>query len=245
MSISSQPKDIVSEYCDELSIANHILYVQGVLDAFGHVSVRHPERPDHFLISRNRAPALVTPDDIQVLDLVGSPVEDTGVSLYLERYIHAAIYAADPEVMSVVHNHSPAVVPFTVSKNAKLQPVCHMSGFLSKHIPNFEIREFAGNGSNLLIDSLSLGVALANCKGKSPLVLMRGHGVTITGSSIPEAVFRSIYTEKGARLQMEAERLGECEYLTPEEAATADKTAQGQIKRAWDLWCWELKRQKV
>ncbi len=230
--------------CHELAVANRILYSQQVLDAFGHVSVRHPQRPDRFLISRNRAPALVVPGDIQVLDLQGEPADgDTGVPLYLERYLHAAIFAADPQVQAVVHSHSSAVVPFAVAKGARLRPVCHMSGFLGLETPRFEIRDHAGSGSDLLVRNMALGQALATCRGDAAVVLMRGHGYTVTGPSLRHAVFRSVYTEKGARIQLEAERMGECEYLTAEEAASTDAANQGQVQRAWDFWLWQLQGQ--
>lgn len=227
----------------ELATANRILYAQGVLDAFGHVSVRHPDDPGRFLISRNRAPALVAPDDIQVLDLDGDPVDGAQVPLYLERFIHAAMYAADPEVMAVVHSHSPSVVPFTVSKQARLRPVCHMTGFLAGHVPVFEIREHAGEASDLLIRSAALGDALARTRGDAAVVLMRGHGLTVVGDGIRDAVLRAVYTEKGARVQMEAERMGACEFLSPGEMASCEESIASQTQRAWDFWCWQLEQQ--
>ena len=153
------------------------------------------------------------------------------------------MYAADPHVMAVVHSHSPAVVPFTVARKARLRPICHMSGFLGRDVPLFEIRDHAGNGSDLLIRNAELGAALARCRGDAALVLMRGHGVTTTGDSLQQAVFRAVYTEKGARIQMEAERMGDCEYLSGEEALTAAEATQGQLPRAWDFWCWQLQQQ--
>jgi len=229
--------------CEHLAIANRILYAQGVFDAFGHVSMRHPEWSDCFLISRNRAPALVEPNDVYALDFHGDLVEQVQVPLYLERFIHAAIYACDPDVQSVVHSHSPTVVPFTVSRATTLRPLCHMTGFLAGRLPNFEIRAHRGEASDMLIRDAQLGKQLAACRAGAPVTLMRGHGVTITGNSLQEAVFRSIYTEKGARMQLQAHSLGAYECLTDAEASHAEQANRGQMTRAWDLWRWELRRQ--
>jgi ribulose-5-phosphate 4-epimerase/fuculose-1-phosphate aldolase len=229
----------------EVALANRILYSQGVLDAFGHVSMRHPQLPDRFLISRNRAPALVRPEEIQVLDLQGLRVGGADAPLYLERFIHAASYESDAQVHAVVHSHSPAVVPFAVSRRARLRAVCHMSGFLGSGVPLFEIREHAGHDSNLLVTDMALGRALETCRAGSAVVLMRGHGYTVTGASLREAVFRAVYTEKSAQIQQEAERMGECAYLTDAEAVSAEAANQGQIERAWDFWCWQLKEQHL
>jgi ribulose-5-phosphate 4-epimerase/fuculose-1-phosphate aldolase len=229
----------------EVALANRILYSQGVLDAFGHVSMRHPQRPDRFLISRNRAPALVRPEEIQVLDLLGDRAGEGDAPLYLERFIHAACYEADPRVQAVVHSHSSAVVPFAATRGSRLRAVCHMSGFLGSGVPLFEIRDHVGNDSNLLITDMALGRALETCRAGAAVVLMRGHGYTVAGESLREAVFRSVYTEKSARIQQEAERMGECEYLTDGEASSAEAANKGQIVRAWDFWCWQLKEQHL
>lgn len=221
----------------ELVDANHILFDQGVVDGFGHVSVRHPEQPDRFLLARSMAPALVTEKDVLEFDLDGKPVVANGPAPYLERFIHGEIYRKRNDVMSVVHSHSPSVVPFSVVTGTKLRPVCHMCGFLSeKGTPIFEIRDFAGPGSDLLITSGKLGAALADSLGEGPAVLMRGHGSTVVGGSIRHAVFRAVYTEVGARLQMEAMRLGPVTYLTEEETAGTTKTISTQYDRSWFLW---------
>ncbi|WP_298260649.1 class II aldolase/adducin family protein [Bradyrhizobium sp.] len=221
----------------ELVDANHILFDQGVVDGFGHVSVRHPERPDRFLLSRSMAPALVTEKDVLELDLDGNPVVPNGPAPYLERFIHGEIYRKRPDVNSVVHSHSPSVVPFSVVTGTTLRPVCHMCGFLSeKGAPIFEIRDFAGPGSDLLITSRKLGAALADSLGEGPAVLMRGHGSTVVGGTLRQTVFRAVYTEIGARLQMEAMRLGPVTYLTEEETVGTTKTISTQYDRAWFLW---------
>jgi HCOMODA/2-hydroxy-3-carboxy-muconic semialdehyde decarboxylase len=220
----------------ELVDANHILFDQGVVDGFGHVSRRHPEQPDRFLLSRSMAPALVGARDILVFDLDGAAVETGAPAPYLERFIHSEIYRRRPDVMAVVHSHSPAVVPFSVVSSMPLRPVCHMCGFLGAATPVFEIRDFAGSGSDLLIRDARLGAALAQSLGQGTAVLMRGHGATVVGGTLRQAVFRAIYTEVGARLQAEALRLGPVTYLTEEEAEAAARSNDGQIDRAWALW---------
>jgi HCOMODA/2-hydroxy-3-carboxy-muconic semialdehyde decarboxylase len=182
------------------------------------------------------APALVGAEDILAFDLDGAPVARGGPAAYLERFIHGAIYRARPDVASVVHSHSPAVVPFSVVSDVRLRPVCHMCGFLGAAAPVFEIRDVAGPASDLLIRDGRLGAALAQCLGQSAAVLMRGHGSTVVGTSLRQAVFRAVYTEVGARLQAEAMRLGSVTYLTEQEAEAAARTNDGQIDRAWLLW---------
>ena len=157
--------------------------------------------------------------------------------MYLERFIHGEIYRRRPDVMAVVHSHSPTVVPFSVVPNVKLRPVCHMSGFLGQGVPTFEIRDVAGEGSDLLIRSRELGAALAQSLGSALIVLMRGHGSTVVGETLRHAVYRAVYAEINARLQSEAMRFGEpVIYLTPDEATATFKNIETQIKRPWDLW---------
>jgi len=235
--MSNVVSEAVSLAIRELVDANHILFDQGVVDGFGHVSARHPERPDRFLLSRSMAPALVTEADILEFDLDGKAVVPNGPAGYLERFIHGEIYRKRGDVMSVVHSHSPSVVPFSVVTGTKLRPICHMCGFLSeKGAPIFEIRDFAGSGSDLLITSGKLGAALADSLGEGPAVLMRGHGSTVVGSTLRQAVFRAVYTEIGARLQMEAMRLGPVTYLSEEETIGTTKTISTQYDRSWFLW---------
>jgi HCOMODA/2-hydroxy-3-carboxy-muconic semialdehyde decarboxylase len=221
---------------DDLVAANRILFDQGVVDGFGHVSCRHPHRVDRFIIARSMAPALVTADDLLELDLDGAPVVHGGPNSYLERFIHCEIYRARPDVGAVVHSHSPAVIPFGIVSGVNLRPVCHMSGFLAPDVPVFEIRSAAGTGSDLLIRDRALGAALASSLGSRNAVLMRGHGSTVVATSIRQVVFRAVYTEVNARLQGDSMRMGPVNYLTLEEAAAASATNDGQINRAWELW---------
>jgi HCOMODA/2-hydroxy-3-carboxy-muconic semialdehyde decarboxylase len=221
----------------DLVDANRILAHQGIVDAFGHVSARHDARPERFLMSRNLAPGLVTEGDIVEYEVAtGEATMNDPPRLYLERWIHSEIYKARPDVMAVVHNHSPAVLPFAIARGARLRPVCHMSGFLGRDTPLFEIREHAGNASDLLIRSRELGTALAACLGSARVVLMRGHGCTVVAESVRVAVYRAIYTELNAKLQLQAQTLGEIEPLTDGEANAAQITNEGQIERPWNLW---------
>lgn len=217
----------------QLAEANHILVNQGILDGFGHVSVRSDEDPDTFLLARNLAPGLVQPEDVQTFTFDGET--DDPRKSYLERYIHAEIYRARHDVRAVVHSHSPALIPFGVSA-VPLRPILHMAGFLAPHVPVFEARDTLGTGSDLLVRSSESGVALAEALGDAAVVLMRGHGSTSVAASLPEVVYRAVYAEVNARVQAEAERLGGCTYLTDEEAAATVATNTPQIGRAWQYW---------
>ncbi|MEO6016137.1 MAG: class II aldolase/adducin family protein [Polaromonas sp.] len=219
---------------EKLALANRILYDQGVVDGFGHISVRHDSSAAHFLLSCNRAPGLVVPADILTYDLNGELAEPSGKRSYLERFIHSEIYKARPDVVAVVHSHSQSVIPFGAT-GQRLRPIFHMSGFLGSGSALFEIRDTGGN-TDLLIRDTGLGKALAQSLGHSNCVLMRGHGSTTVGPSIEVVVYRAIYAEVNARLQIQAAALGPINFLNEEEAALAAATTEGQVVRAWDLW---------
>ena len=220
---------------EDLVLANRILVDQGVLDAFGHVSIRHPKDANRFLMSRSLAPALVTSDDIMEYDLDANPVDQRGRTLFLERFIHGQIYKLRPDVMSVVHSHSPAVIPFGVIR-VPMQAIYHNAAFLAAGVPVFEIRTVAAK-SNMLISTPELGNALARTLADKPVALMRGHGNVVTGPSLPLAVFRAVYTEVNARLQLQAITLGDpIVYLDPEEGAKAEKINEQVVARPWELW---------
>ncbi len=221
---------------EDLVAANRILFDQGVVDAFGHVSARHDKAADRFLLARNMAPGRVTRDDIVEFDLDGNAVDAGGRRVYLERFIHSEIYRARPDVMAVVHNHSPTVVPFSVVPSQAFRPVCHMCGFIGAGAPNFEIRDVAGDATDLLIRSRELGAALARTLGDSLITLMRGHGATIVAESVPHVVYRAVYAEVNARLLADALRLGPVTYLSEGEARTARANVETQVQRPWDLW---------
>ena len=219
---------------DDLVVANHILYAEGVVDGFGHISARHPGRPDRFLLARSMAPALVTAADIMEFDLDGNAAGGDARRPYLERFIHGAIYKARADVHAIVHSHSPSVIPFGVT-GGSLRPLYHMSGFLGGGTPIFEIRD-AGGMTDMLIRDNALGDALARTLGPGAVALMRGHGAVAVGVSIKQVVYRAIYTEMNARLQMEASRLGAIEFLAPEEARLAAAMNDTVLERPWELW---------
>lgn len=219
----------------DLVIASHILSDQGALDAFGHVSIRHPSDPNRFLMSRSLAPALVTAADIMEYDLDGNPVDARGRASFLERFIHAEIYRARPDVQAVVHSHANAVIPFSVS-TVTLRPVALIEAFLPQPVPVFDIHETAGV-TNMLVSNSPLGRALAQTLGSGSVALMRGHGMVVAAPTLPLAVYRTIYTMIDANLEAEAIALGgKVTYLEPEEARAADKVLDQIHLRAWDLW---------
>jgi ribulose-5-phosphate 4-epimerase/fuculose-1-phosphate aldolase len=223
---------------DKLVLANRILYRQGVVDGFGHVSVRHDQSREHFLLARNMAPGLVRRDDVLTFDLDGEALDAEGRRVYLERFIHAEIYRARADVQAIVHSHSPGVIPFGATRTP-LRPIFHMCGFLGEGAASFEIRDVAGE-TDLLISNGPLGAALAATLGVQSVVLMRGHGSTVVGSSLEQTVYRAIYAEVNARLQLQATQLGEVTYLTAQEAKLAAKMNESQLPRAWELWTREI-----
>lgn len=220
-----------------LAQASRILASQGVLDAFGHISCRNPVQSEHFLISRNLAPALITPDDITELDMAANLLDRTKeIRLFLERFIHAEIYRVRPDVQAIVHSHALPVIPFTVVPGKKLRPICHMCGFLEGTSAPFDVADHVGPSSDLLIRSTDLGRALAEHLGDANVVLMRSHGFTAIGESVPEAVYRAIYTMRNCEIELSARVLGEPSFLSEGEAKACDATIRPQIIRAWDLW---------
>jgi ribulose-5-phosphate 4-epimerase/fuculose-1-phosphate aldolase len=229
---------------ESLVIANRILYDQSVVDGLGHVSARHSANPAHFLLSCNRAPAMVTRSDIVAYDLNGDAVSQTTERPYLERFIHSEIYRARPDVMAVVHSHSPSVIPFGAT-NQRLRPIFHMAGFLGGGSAHFDIRH-SGDGAevetDMLIRSSALGASLAKSLANCSCVLMRGHGSTTVGNSVEQVVYRAIYAEMNAKLQMQAmaivgpEAQGSITFLTETEAHLAADANDTQIGRSWNLW---------
>ncbi|HJU33424.1 MAG TPA: class II aldolase/adducin family protein [Hyphomicrobiaceae bacterium] len=231
------PSDAAAKLGEDIATANRILADQQVLDAYGHVSARHPSRPDHFLMGRNLAPALVTPADVVEYDLDGQAINPpAGATHFLERFIHAEVYRARPDVGSVVHTHSPAVIPFSVTRTP-MRPLYHMSSFLAPGVPDFEIRDAAGPASNLLVSNGAIGKALAATLGDKNVVLMRGHGNVVVAATLPMAVFRAVYTETNARLQSQAMTIGgDITFLNAEEGTKAMSVLDQIHLRAWNLW---------
>ena len=218
---------------EDLVAANRILAEHGVIDAYGHVSLRSPDNPKRFFLARAIAPETVQVEDILEYDLDSNPLEPKGQQSVNERFIHSEIYRARPDVMSVVHNHSPSVIPFSVT-GVKLRALFHMAAFIGEGLPNFEIRKVK-KGSDLLVRDARLGKALAKALGRSPATLMRGHGSAVTGENLQRAVGRSIYLEMSARMQMQALLLSS--KITYLDAAEVKASAPVQdYKRAWPLW---------
>ncbi|MEZ5650445.1 MAG: class II aldolase/adducin family protein [Burkholderiaceae bacterium] len=222
----------------DLVLANRILAHHGVVDAFGHVSVRHDKAPDRFLLARNMAPAQVGTTDIIEFTLDGDPVDAAGRHVYLERFIHGEILRRFPAVQAVVHSHAPAVVPFGVVKSRPLRALWHMSAFLgNRGVPVWDICDCAGDGSDLLIRNRELGCSLASAFDSGDCaVLMRGHGATVIGADLQEVVFRAVYTQHNAALQQQALALGEIRFLSEAEARAAGQSVGSQRERAWNLW---------
>ena len=225
----------VAAVIEDIVVGSRILADFGVVDGFGHVSARDPKNPSRFLMSRSLAPALVSADDIMEFDLDGNAVDAKGRSVFLERFIHSEIYKARPDVMAVVHTHSPGVIPFSVSQ-VPLRPMYHNPAFLAAGAPVWDIRKDFGETDMLVSDS-SRGKSLAQTLSDKPVVLMRGHGDVTVGPSVKMAVFRAYYTDVNAKLQSQAIALGgEVNYLTPGEGAKADKINFAVIDRIWNLW---------
>ena len=222
---------------EDLVAANRILAMHGVLDGWGHVSVRHDRDPGRYLLSRSLAPELITAKDILEFDLDNEPVAPTGVNLYTERYIHGEIYKKRADVIAIAHMHAPPVIPFGVVEQ-KLKPMYHRAAFIAQGVPIFEIRDAAGM-TDLLIRNPALGAALARSLADKPAVLMRGHGATVVGPSLPRLVGRSIFLPLNATLQMQAMTLAGCgpiRFLDPEEARLIEAREGYGLGRAWEAW---------
>jgi ribulose-5-phosphate 4-epimerase/fuculose-1-phosphate aldolase len=204
-----------------------------VIDAYGHVSVRSPDNPKRFFIARAIAPEIVQAGDILEYDLDSNPIDARGRDSVSERFIHSEIYRARSDVMSVVHNHSPSVVPFSVT-GVRMRALFHMASFIGEGLPVFEIRKVK-KGSDLLVRDPKLGAALAKTLGKQAAALMRGHGSVTVGENLPRAVGRSVYLEMSAKMQLQAMLLSR--KITYFDAAEVKASAPVQdYKRAWPLW---------
>ncbi len=234
--LTIQPSEIES-----VVVANRILYDQGIVDGLGHVSLRLQSDTSKFLLSCNRAPAMVVRSDIVCYDFNGDAVTPDAPRPYLERFIHSEIFRARPDVMAVVHSHSANVIPFGITKH-RLRPVFHMAGFLGSGAAHFEIRDADPNNpeTDMLIRSSALGASLAQSLAQCSCVLMRGHGSTTVGNSIEQVVYRAIYGEINAKLQLSAMGMMDAShditYLTQTEAELAAAANDGQIARSWNLW---------
>jgi len=236
MAKSVKAKNKKIDIIDELVTANRILANEGIVDSFGHVSVRHPERPDRYLLSRARAPERIEASDIIEFTLDGKPINLKGRSPYTERFIHGAIYERRPDVMAVVHNHSPSTIPFGVT-GKKMKPLLHMCASIGHDVPLWDSHDKFGNTA-LLVNSMEMGHDLAKRLGKGRTALMRGHGAVVAGNSIRHAVFISVYLELNAKLTMQAMQIGKIKHLYPGEVdAVIARTGPYTLNRAWENWC--------
>jgi HCOMODA/2-hydroxy-3-carboxy-muconic semialdehyde decarboxylase len=226
----------LDDLLEELVTANRILAREGVVDSFGHISVRHPDNPQRYLLSRSRAPDCIERDDIMEFTLDGAPVDPRDRAPYLERFIHGALYEGRPDVMSVVHNHSESVIPFGVT-GKKIKPIFHMGASIGHEVPVWDSHDRFGDTA-LLVENMDMGRDLAKRIGTGGTALMRGHGATVAGKNIRQAVYISVYLEVNARLQKQAMDMGEVKFLT---AGEVDKvfarTGSYSINRAWENWC--------
>ena len=221
---------------DDLVAAYRILAEYGVIDAYGHVSLRSPRDANRYFLARSIAPERVQLEDLMEYDLDSQPLDAPGRESVRERFIHGEIYKSRPQVMAVVHNHSPSVVPFSVT-DVPMRPLFHMAAFVGEGLPNFEIREVQ-KGTDLLVKTPRLGQALARTLGAKPAALMRGHGAVVVGEGLPRAVGRSVYLEMSARMQAQAMALagpgGRITWLDDAEVRASVPTQD--YLRAWPLW---------
>jgi ribulose-5-phosphate 4-epimerase/fuculose-1-phosphate aldolase len=216
--------------------ANRMIANEGVLDAFGHVTMRHPTDPGRFLMSRSRAPELVQPEDILEFTLDSKPVKPTDVRLYGERVIHGGIYQARPDVNAVCHHHAPSILPFCIS-GMELKPVYHLGATLGATVPFWDSRDEFGD-TNLIVAKPEEGASLARALGPNWIVLMRRHGAAVAATSLQELTFRTIYTARNAAMQIQANTLGTVSPLNAAETALAGEynLRPGPVARAWEYW---------
>ena len=229
----------IDQVRNDLVIANRVLALENVVDAYGHVSVRHPARPHRFLLSRSRSPFLVDPSDILEFTLEGKVVGDDDRAPYLERFIHAAIYEARPEVGAVVHAHAEDILPFSISKTTRLQAVIGSGSNLGHDVPVWDIREKFGDGTNLLVTNMDHGRDLARRLAENTVCLMRGHGFAAAESSLQEVVRMAVYLPRNARVQMAAMRMGDINPLSFNEIEikrSAHRPSSPEAWRAWEYW---------
>jgi len=225
----------MKEELEDLVAAYRILAAQGVIDAYGHVSIRSPRDPGRYYLARSLAPELVQFNDLLEYDLDSTPIDPRGRESVRERFIHGEVYKARPDVMAVVHNHSPSVIPFSVT-GVPMRPIYHMASFVGEGIPNFEIRDFE-KGTDLLVKTAPLGKALAQVLSSKPAALMRGHGAVVVGENIARAVGRSVYLEQSAQLQMQAMQLAPDRKITYlDDAEVKASNPVQNYARAWPMW---------
>jgi ribulose-5-phosphate 4-epimerase/fuculose-1-phosphate aldolase len=221
----------------DLVAANRILAREGVLDAYGHVSIRHPDHPDQYVIARSLGPEFVTEADLQCFTVDGTQVGGVAGTSYSERFIHGAIYEARPDVLAICHNHAPSLIPFSVTRTP-LRPIYHMAALLGPEVPKWDIAADFGADTDLLVRTMEHGRSLARALGPRRVVLMRGHGSAVAGGSLPEVVWTCVYMAENARLQMQAMALGDVQYLSPGEIERMGgyQVDPRGFERAWHAW---------
>ncbi|HYR41761.1 MAG TPA: class II aldolase/adducin family protein [Terriglobia bacterium] len=225
------------EALNELVVANRILANENVVDAYGHVSVRHPGKPQRFFMAQMlAAPEMVERDDLMEFGLDGEPVTDNRTPS-IERFIHSAIYEARPEVQAVVHAHAEAILPFGIT-DVPLRPVIHSGSFIGAHVPVWDIADNFGD-TNLLVSNMAQGRDLAICLGENDVALMRGHGFAAAARTLIDVVRLSVYLPRNARVQLAAMQIGKVKPLSDGEIAaraTGYKPYSAQTWRAWQYW---------
>ncbi len=220
---------------DDIAIGSRICAAEGVFDAYGHLSVRHPSAPDRFLMTKSIAPVLARAEDVVELDLDGRACGDETRLLFLERFIHGEIYKLRPDVNAIIHSHSPSVIPFSVVNNP-MRAMFHTAAFIAAGIPVFDIATYFGD-TDMLVSNHDKGRALAQCLGDAPVCLMRAHGSVAVGPSLQHAVFRAVYTEVNAKLQLQASIMGmPIASLTTNEGKLADAVNLAGVGRPWEVW---------
>ena len=226
----------------DLVVANHILAHEEVVDAYGHISFRHPENPDHYLLSRARAPELIETEDIVEYRLDGEAIDARDRRPYSERMIHGAIYEHRPDVNVVIHNHSYEVIPFA-STGTPLRPVTHTCAPIGLEIPVWDMRDRFGETNHLVV-TMEQGRDLAKTLGGRSIALMKRHGCVVTGPTVEETVMKAIYLQVNAKLQLQTMQLGTPDFLTEKEIeeCTAMQQAPISLDRAWEVWCRRAER---
>lgn len=226
----------LTESLRDLVIANRILAHEGVVDGFGHVSIRHPDVPQRYLLSQSRSPELVTLDDLMEYTIEGDPIDQRERPMYSERHIHGGVYDLRPDVQAVVHNHSLPVIPFGVT-GTPLRPILHMAALMGENIPLWDIRDNFSDTS-LLVTNMEEGRDLARTLGDARAALMRGHGCVVSAGSLREVVMASIYLQVNAQVLLESLRLGEVTYMSSSEIKhmSAALLRPVSIDRAWEYW---------
>ena len=234
--------DAIKRVKRDVVIANRILARQDVLDAYGHVSIRHPHDPQKYFLARSISPAIVEEDDIVEFHLDGTPVDPAEKRpLYLERFIHGGVYEQRPDVMAALHSHADDLLPFSISKTTRLRPVIHNVGDMGETVPVWDIADKFGDETTLLVTNMAQGRDLAGCLACNRLALMRGHGFVCVGRSINDLVRLSVYIPRNARVMMAAMKMGDFISLSKGEIAARQKldTETPALLRGWEFWARE------